>query len=184
MWENLRLFVSTASLTFILIPLPFIVLLVTWGGGLSPIEYLTAGIGYAAGWGVAALPFRRSLIREPASPTWSDVLLYSFLAAGLGPLAMMCFMLAVSQHSSSSLTGDQISVVFAIACIGTLPLGLILFPIAGGILIAQRTMSERFGFPLRINHEPETTRRCATCGYDLRANLSGTCPECGRPSDS
>ena len=30
-------------------------------------------------------------------------------------------------------------------------------------------------------HRPRRARACRSCGYDLRGNVSGICPECGTP---
>jgi hypothetical protein len=34
---------------------------------------------------------------------------------------------------------------------------------------------------LRPLHKPADRNRCPTCSYDLTANISGICPECGAP---
>lgn len=50
-------------------------------------------------------------------------------------------------------------------------LGLALL-VLGGVTL----LGEFFSF---LGRATDTTEACRKCGYDLRANVSGTCPECG-----
>ena len=55
------------------------------------------------------------------------------------------------------------------------------------VAVATLHVASRAGAYLtdRFFPNPEARRRrglCAACGYNLRGNLSGVCPECGTPT--
>jgi hypothetical protein len=81
------------------------------------------------------------------------------------PIAIYRSILAVSDRSGPAPTNNFFSVF---------PLGGVLFPLVGGVIIVydrRRTTREQ-----RIMEN-----RCSVCGYDLRASPE-RCPECGSPT--
>jgi hypothetical protein len=56
----------------------------------------------------------------------------------------------------------------------------VVFPIGAALLLM---LVLPIGWAMRVAGKRRREGRCRTCGYDLRGNVSGTCPECGRPVD-
>lgn len=52
------------------------------------------------------------------------------------------------------------------------------FGLVGGYVVAKRMQRAR----LRRWQERTRHGQCVACGYDLRGNTSGHCPECGQPA--
>jgi hypothetical protein len=54
-----------------------------------------------------------------------------------------------------------------------------LLALAGNVLLARMAAYRR----LIMSMNRRDNIRCITCGYDLRKNTSGVCPECGNRTD-
>lgn len=63
-----------------------------------------------------------------------------------------------------------------LGCVSLIPVSLPLL-LAGVSVICTVTIANC----ARILHDREHAGQCLSCGYDLRGNTSGRCPECGTP---
>ena len=56
----------------------------------------------------------------------------------------------------------------------------VLAPAAGALYVAAFAVSLRFVHRRRVRAQRRALGQCPACGYDLTANVSGVCPECGQ----
>lgn len=102
------------------------------------------------------------------------------LAGRMSTIVMYCFMKFVL---ALGIGGLAIALTCATCCITAVPyIGtVILLP----LLVFGRCYSlyflEQYGPAWRCFADDGWPPRCRRCGYDLRGNVSGACPECGAP---
>ncbi len=95
---------------------------------------------------------------------------YWFIAGGLQVAGQVCINIPVSRYARSrGLYGPLVEYVlpFGIALLMAI---LITWIVRQGITRNLREELNRRGFPT-----------CVKCSYDLTGNVSGRCPECGKP---
>ena len=95
---------------------------------------------------------------------------YWFIAVGLQMAGVVCLTAPASRYArEKGLYGPFVEHAFPV-CITLLMCILITWTVRRGITRNLREELNRRGFPT-----------CVKCSYDLTGNVSGTCPECGKP---
>ena len=84
---------------------------------------------------------------------------------------------------------DRVMIVLGLCvlCVaGMVVLPSVVPPPVSVLLLAALVLAASYA-AYRVEHSPELEEQrrakglCTRCGYDLTGNLSGVCPECGRP---
>jgi hypothetical protein len=123
-----------------------------------PAMYLR-GVGVRGAWQIVQ--------EEVLLGRWGTIMLFYLMRVLLGLASGILAFLAIC----------------ATCCIGALPYlsSVVLLPLTVFNRCYGLHFLEQFGPGWRFFVDLEWPPRCAGCGYDLRANAGGYCPECGRP---
>jgi hypothetical protein len=123
-----------------------------------------------------AMYLRRAGVRD----AW-DAVRYEILRGHVGTVVLFLLMQIVLSIGAGMI---GIVVICATCCLAALPYvsSVVLLPIAVFMRCYGLCFMEQFGpqwtFFVRQDEPPV----CHVCGYDLRMNVSGVCPECGTPA--